>query len=89
MKYNKEGGSIVITTRKTDQHFEVEIKDTGIGMDNAELPGIFDRFRRLNKSTADGYGLGLPIVKTIAGFHHIEIKVDSETGVGTVFTLTF
>lgn len=89
MKYNKEGGSIMITTRKTGDQFEVEIKDTGIGMEKAELPGIFDRFRRLNKAKADGYGLGLPIVKTIAVFHHIDINVESEPEAGTVFTLTF
>jgi signal transduction histidine kinase len=68
---------------------QVEVKDTGIGMEKSELPSIFDRFKRLNKSKADGYGLGLPIVKTIAGFHQIEIKVDSEPEVGTVFTLLF
>jgi signal transduction histidine kinase len=89
IKYNKEGGSLMITTRKVNGQLQVEVKDTGIGMEKAELPSIFDRFKRLNKSKADGYGLGLPIVKTIAGFHQIEIKVDSEPEVGTVFTLLF
>ena len=89
IKYNKEGGSIIITTRTVNGHFQVEIKDTGIGMEKAELPSIFDRFKRLNKSKADGYGLGLPIVKTIAGFHQIDVRVDSEPDTGTVFTLIF
>jgi signal transduction histidine kinase len=89
IKYNKEGGSLMITTRKVNGQLQVEVKDTGIGMEKSELPSIFDRFKRLNKSKADGYGLGLPIVKTIAGFHQIEIKVDSEPEVGTVFTLLF
>ena len=89
IKYNKEAGSITITTRRNNNHLEIEIRDTGIGMEKSELPGIFDRFKRLNKSKADGYGLGLPIVKTIAGFHHIEVKVESEPEKGTVFTLIF
>lgn len=89
IKYNREGGSIIITTRYLNGTFQVEIKDSGIGMEKTDLPSIFDRFKRLNKSKADGYGLGLPIVKTIAGFHNIEILVDSEPEVGTVFTLVF
>lgn len=89
IKYNKEAGSIIITTRIKNNHLELEIRDTGIGMERSELPGIFDRFKRLNKSKAEGYGLGLPIVKTIAGFHQIEVKVDSEPEKGTVFTLIF
>jgi signal transduction histidine kinase len=89
IKYNREGGSITISTRNNKGHFQVQIEDTGIGMDKADVGSIFDRFKRLNKNTADGYGLGLPIVKTIAGFHQIDIQVDSTPEKGTVFTLNF
>ena len=89
IKYNREGGSITISTRNNKGHFQVQIEDTGIGMDKADVGSIFDRFKRLNKNTADGYGLGLPIVKTIAGFHQIDIQVDSTPEKGTVFTLSF
>src|SRR5207302_3160860 len=66
IKYNKEGGSIIVTTQKTETNFIVEIKDTGIGIEESQVKNIFDRFKRLNQSSAEGYGLGLPIVKTIA-----------------------
>lgn len=89
IKYNREGGSITISTRNNKGHFQVQIEDTGIGMDKADVGSIFDRFKRLNKNTADGYGLGLPIVKTIASFHLIDIDVDSTPEKGTVFTLSF
>lgn len=89
IKYNREGGSITISTRNNKGRFQVQIEDTGIGMDKADVGSIFDRFKRLNKNTADGYGLGLPIVKTIAGFHQIDIQVDSTPEKGTVFTLSF
>jgi len=89
IKYNKEGGSIIITTQKTETQFTVEIRDSGIGIDELQVKNIFDRFKRLNQSAAEGYGLGLPIVKTIAAFHHIEIKVESQLNEGTAFKLIF
>jgi signal transduction histidine kinase len=45
IKYNRPGGSLMITTRKVEGKFQVEIKDTGIGMEKVELPSIFDRFQ--------------------------------------------
>ncbi len=87
IKYNKEGGNIIITTQKAETNFIVEIKDTGIGIEESQVKNIFDRFKRLNQSNAEGYGLGLPIVKTIAAFHHIEMKVESQQNVGTTFKL--
>lgn len=89
IKYNREGGSITISTRNNKGRFQVQIEDSGIGMDKSDVGSIFDRFKRLNKNTADGYGLGLPIVKTIASFHLIDIDVDSTPEKGTVFTLSF
>lgn len=89
IKYNKEGGSIEISTRIDAEHFNVDIRDTGIGIESAHISGIFDRFKRLNKNNAEGYGLGLPIVKTIAGFHKISVNVTSVPGEGSVFSLRF
>ncbi|CAN5365052.1 hypothetical protein BH11BAC2_BH11BAC2_10080 [soil metagenome] len=89
IKYNKEKGSIAITLSNHNDKFQVEIKDTGIGIEQNQLGTIFDRFIRLNKNSAEGFGLGLPIVKTIASFHQIEVLVASEAGVGTTFTLVF
>ena len=86
IKYNKAGGNIIITTKTTGNEFTIEIKDTGIGMKKEDIPTIFDRFKRLHNSTAEGFGLGLPIVKTIANFHQMKVRVDSEVGVGTSFT---
>ena len=89
IKYNKEAGSITISSKKSEGKFTVSITDTGIGIDNDHLPNIFDRFKRFDNKSDGGYGLGLPIVKTISDFHDIDIKVNSELNKGTSFALTF
>lgn len=89
IKYNKADGSITLFAGYAGNHYVGEIRDTGIGIPQDHLLTIFDRFERVDKTNQDGYGLGLPIVKTIASFHKIEIEVESEPAVGTVFRLLF
>lgn len=70
------------------------IADTGVGIDAADLPHIFERFYRVDKSRtrsevdeqSEGVGLGLAIVKSIIDAHRGRIWVESQPGVGTVFT---
>lgn len=89
VKYNKPNGSITINAHKTNTHYEVNIQDTGIGIAPENVQSIFYRFKKFNASGEESYGLGLPIVKTIANFHRAEIKVESELGKGSTFTVLF
>lgn len=88
IKYNIEGGSISITAQKNNTGLILNITDTGIGIAGDELPFIFDRFKKLKRALQqDSFGLGLPIVKSIADFHSINIEVISEKGKGSTFSL--
>lgn len=89
IKYNKVDGKITLRGNRSDHQYVFEIADTGCGISENDLPGIFDRFRRFNAEDKNSYGLGLPIVKTIAAFHQIEITVQSVVNVGTTFILKF
>ncbi|WP_426669355.1 sensor histidine kinase [Mucilaginibacter sp. McL0603] len=90
IKYNKEGGSIKIQGSSVNKIFVVEIIDSGIGINPDQLPHIFNRFKKFSQSLQqDSFGLGLPIVKSIAGFHRIKIEVSSEPEVGSTFKLIF
>ncbi|HEY4195180.1 MAG TPA: HAMP domain-containing sensor histidine kinase [Mucilaginibacter sp.] len=90
IKYNKEGGEIKINGFTGNKNFLVEISDTGIGISPEQLPHIFNRFKKFSQSLQqDSFGLGLPIVKSIAGFHRIKIEVSSEPDVGSTFKLIF
>ncbi|RWY55893.1 sensor histidine kinase [Mucilaginibacter gilvus] len=88
IKYNKPDGTIIITGERVKNYYTININDTGIGIAADELPYIFNRFKKIKQSLKqDSFGLGLPIVKSIAAFHDIEIQVRSEQSVGSTFTL--
>jgi two-component system sensor histidine kinase ArlS len=88
IKYNKPDGTIIITGERVKNYYTININDTGIGIATDELPYIFNRFKKIKQSLKqDSFGLGLPIVKSIAAFHDIELQVRSEQNVGSTFTL--
>ncbi len=90
VKYNKENGEIRISSHTIDKSFVVEIEDKGVGISAEQLPHIFNRFKKFSQSLKqDSFGLGLPIVKSIADFHHIQIEVTSTIDVGSTFRLIF
>ncbi len=87
IKYGDKNSKVTLTSRKTDHHIEVVVKDTGIGIDEKDLPHIFDRFYRADKSRSKtpGYGLGLAIAKKIIETHKGSISVESKINKGTKF----
>lgn len=89
IRYNKENGSITITDDyAAGRYYNIYIKDTGIGIRKEELPHVFNRFKKSPDTHEEGYGLGLSIVKSIALFHNLEIKVNSTPGEGTTFEIS-
>ena len=88
IRYNKDEGNVTIKAGMENGYVKVEVSDTGIGISQQELPFIFEQFYQVNQSgRTDGTGLGLCIVKRIIDAHSGEIKVTSEPGRGTVFSV--
>jgi len=88
IRYNKENGAIHLSDHyAVGEPYTICIKDTGIGIKDEELGTIFNRFKKTGKANSEGYGLGLSIVKSIILFHGFEIKVSSDYGKGTVFSI--
>ena len=88
IKYNHENGTIKVTANRDNNAYVVSITDTGVGISAEELPYIFNRFKKFRQSLQqDSFGLGLPIVKSIAAFHGIKIEVISEKDKGSTFKL--
>lgn len=88
--YTDAGGTITLRTRFDEHSLVVDVSDTGIGISEDTLPHIFDRFYRVNrqrKTEKGGTGLGLAIVKKVVEMHGGEIKVISQSGKGTTFTV--
>jgi len=92
IRYNNEGGSVVVEVYPGKQGNVLKVKDTGIGIPKEHQGRIFERFYRVDKSrskSTGGTGLGLAIVKHILAKHGAEITLDSEVGKGTTVTIVF
>jgi two-component system, OmpR family, sensor histidine kinase ArlS len=88
IRYNKENGSLQISDHfHAGDPYVLEIKDTGVGINNEELSTVFHRFKT-GKDKTEGFGLGLSIVKTILSFLGFEISVTSEQDKWTLFSIT-
>ncbi|HAT77527.1 MAG TPA: two-component sensor histidine kinase, partial [Flavobacterium sp.] len=92
IKYGKEGGLTEVSIiNLTKRKVLIRISDNGEGIDSQNLPRIFERFYRVDKSGArseGGSGLGLAIVKHIVEAHKEKIYVESEYGIGSEFSFT-
>jgi len=91
IKYTNENGKIKISFFDMVDHYLIEITDNGIGMESHEIPRLFERFYRTEKSRnrkQGGTGLGLAIVKHIIEAHGQTINVRSKSGFGSTFAFT-
>ncbi len=88
VKYTQAGGSVTVRVSQSNKQAEITVVDTGIGIAPEELPSIWDRLYRGQKSrTHPGLGLGLSIVKAYAQAHDGRVEVSSEIGAGSRFTI--
>lgn len=92
IRYNKEGGSVVVEVEDKPLTCELRVIDTGIGIKEEHRERIFERFYRVDKSRSKktgGTGLGLAIVKHIVARHGAALTIESEWGKGTTMQVSF
>lgn len=92
IKYGKDNGICSVSTFDLRDHVLIEVADNGVGISKEDLPRVFERFYRADKSRSrekgSSTGLGLSIVKHFLDAHEREIKVRSSLSNGTIFTFT-
>ncbi len=92
VKFSKTGGRVHVVLERVNSHIEISIEDTGVGISEAFLPHVFDRFRQADASVSrshGGLGLGLSIVKNLIELHGGSVRVKSPgLDQGSTFTIT-
>ncbi len=93
IKYRKpdQPVNLLLSTWNNDDHVFLSVKDDGVGIKKDNLKKIFDKFYRVhtgNVHDVKGFGLGLAYVKNIVDLHKGDIKVESDYGKGTKFTIS-
>lgn len=92
VKYNKQNGRVTVTVDSSSDGTALTVTDTGIGIPQADVDRVFERFYRVDKSHSKeigGTGLGLSIVKHGAAFHNAKVSLQSTEGEGTTVRLVF
>lgn len=90
IRYTNQNGDIMITLRQIDDYCELNIKDTGIGIDTEHLENLGERFYRVDKARSrqhGGTGLGLAIVRQIVHIHEGQWRIESEKRNGTTVSI--
>jgi len=90
IKYTPKGGKVTVSVAEVDRFVEISVADTGIGIPQGDIARIFERFYRVDKTRSrqqGGTGLGLSIVKDIVESHGGNVRVESELGKGSTFTV--
>jgi two-component system OmpR family sensor kinase len=91
IQYTPQGGDVFLSMSRISDQARIIIRDTGPGIPSEDMPHIFDRFYRAEKSrtrsTTSGFGLGLSIAQWIVEHHGGQIKVESKEGKGTTFVI--
>ncbi len=90
VKFTPPGGNITLSVESIGSHCLLQVKDTGIGIRQDQIPYLFERFRQAEGSASrsyEGTGLGLALVKELVELHHGQISVDSTYKKGTTFTI--
>ncbi len=91
IKFTPRGGSVEVRLAPAGSGARIDVIDTGVGIDEDELPHVFERFYRgsqANEARGSGSGLGLAIVRSIVDMHGGAITVESQVGAGSRFTVT-
>jgi signal transduction histidine kinase len=90
VKYTPNGGRVEIAAEFPPNEVRITVRDTGIGIDDDDLPRIWDRLYRADKSRSQrGLGLGLSLVKAFVDAHRGTVTVTSQPGSGSLFLVTF
>ncbi|SFB68009.1 sensor histidine kinase [Ruminococcus albus] len=86
LRYGKENGTVKVGLSESGNMAVLTVEDNGIGISAEDLPHIWERFYRSDRSrSSKGLGLGLALVKQIAGFHGGKVEVESTEGIGSRF----
>jgi heavy metal sensor kinase len=88
IKYTPQGGKVALKIERTSAHAKISVIDSGIGITQEELPHIFERFYRGDRSrSTPGNGLGLSLAQAVIRLHKGDIKVESAPDKGSKFTI--
>jgi two-component system, OmpR family, phosphate regulon sensor histidine kinase PhoR len=90
VKYTPEGGSVELNARAESSRVELSVRDSGLGIEAKHLPRLFERFYRVDRGRSrdmGGTGLGLSIVRHLVSAMEGDVRVQSQLGVGSTFTI--